>query len=59
MFGTLHQSQPSFAFFLKRSEQKTEQTDYSYKHVVFSQVQTGQYTLKIYRDWCAGGHTVA
>lgn len=30
MFGTLHQSQPSFAFFLKRSAQTKKKNGYSY-----------------------------
>lgn len=59
MFCTLYQSQPGFAFLLKRSEQTKKKNGSSYNHVVFSQAQTGQQTLEAYRGWCAGGHTVA
>lgn len=51
MFGTLYQSQPGFAFLLKRSEQT--------KKKKWFRVQTGQQTLEAHRGWRAGGHTVA
>lgn len=60
VFGTLYQSQPGFAFLLKRSEQTKEEKWFQLQPCRFSvRRKTGQQTLEAYRGWRAGGHAVA